>query len=209
MAATISGRVPFPFPQSAGSFGLRDDLRGVKEKLMQIYDSTPKAVDAMSEEAVIDGFVEMQKTGGVYAGKFPSLDARHKRNSAKRRKRDKQIPPHKMTTMMTIMAARFQKMPKIKSHNKPRKPSTGKKIPEIQKSGKGPSTDNSVMQESVTNDSPQAEEVLTDNGDGSESSDDGEEVESATDEESDDGSMQQQDGPLHATAHGQHGALAV
>jgi hypothetical protein len=105
-----------------------------------------------------------------------------------------------MTTMMTIMAARFQKMPRIKSHNKPRQQSTSGKA---QKAGsaKGPSTDTSIMQESVTNESPPAEEVLTDNdgdeteGSGNDDDDEDDEdvdVDSVTDEESDDGSVQQQ-----------------
>jgi hypothetical protein len=165
---------------------------------MLIYDSASKVLNTRGEDSA-DVFVEMQRTGGVYPGKFPSLDSRHRRNSAKRRKRDKQVPPHKMTTMMTTMAARFQKMPKIKSHNKQRQQSAGMKGQKA--SSKGPSPDNSVMKESVTNESPPAEEILSDNyreetlgssdDDGDEDVD--EDVESVSDEEGDDeGSVQQQ-----------------
>jgi hypothetical protein len=107
-----------------------------------------------------------------------------------------------MTTMMTIMAARFQKMPRIKSHNKPRQQSSSGKVQKAGgANGKGPSTDNSVMQESFTNESPPAEEVLTDNdgeetdgssNDNDEDEDEDVDVDSVTDEESDDGSVQQQ-----------------
>jgi len=58
---------------------------------------------------------------GFIFQRFPSLDPDAKRNSSKRRKRDKKIPIHQLSTMTEMNLQVFKKLPKIKYLDKPKK----------------------------------------------------------------------------------------
>ena len=62
-------------------------------------------------------FMELQSRTDLPIVRFPSLDPRQKRNSAKRRKRDKQIPLHNMTTVTDKMSAILYRQMNINERN--------------------------------------------------------------------------------------------
>ena len=74
-------------------------------------------------------FVMMQDLTGKFQNeRFPSLDPCNRRNSEKRRKRDRQPVLHQLTTTPVMMQKFFNKLPRIKYHKSQR---TSSKIDDI------------------------------------------------------------------------------
>jgi hypothetical protein len=79
------------------------------DAFMSIFDQAAAAGNGSSESSPM--FQNTSRFENVPEGKFPSLQVSSKRNATKRRKREKTIPPHAMTTSTAIKFKAFHFSP--------------------------------------------------------------------------------------------------
>jgi hypothetical protein len=97
-----------PLRPVAGAVPVRANL------FMRLYDTVPRETisDCNNEEARVESLCQTLDNESYPFQRFPSLEPRHRRNSAKRMKRDKSGHLHELTTAAVLMSDSFAKLPR-------------------------------------------------------------------------------------------------